>query len=179
MYSTWGWADVGWDSKVCNAMNILCSCCSLGCTFPLGLQDHSIPDSALNASVAETGPANQGRLNNSGFWATWWPNGAWFQVEFKNVTNITAIATQGRPDSDIWVKSYSVYHSFDGQHFQPYHQQVEDSPFWRIPWFCISSFITRPWPKAGVVFFFFFCLWVDFRSYSCWLSSSSRLTYCF
>ena len=71
-------------------------------------------------------PAENARLNSKGAWAPSWKTDAWIQVEFKNMTNITGIATQGRPDYDYWVKSYSVFHSFDGQHFQPYDGQVEN-----------------------------------------------------
>ena len=106
-------------------MNILCCCCSVGCTSSLGLQDHSIPDSALTASSSVGGfHANQARLNNYGGWVPGRQSGAWLQVELENVTKITAIATQGRSFYDNLVGSYSVYHSSDGQHFQPYHQQV-------------------------------------------------------
>ena len=99
--------------------------CSVECSSPLGLQDRSIPDSALTASSAEANyPANRARLNNRGAWEPRSYRGAWFQVEFSNVTNITAIATQGDPTYYGWVKSYSVYHSTDGQYFQPYHPRV-------------------------------------------------------
>ena len=102
-----------------------CYSCFVECSSPLGLQNRSIPDCALTASSASRHwPANQARLNNSGAWVPLSNRGAWFQVEFSNMTNITAIATQGHPDYDYWVKSYSVYHSNDGHKFQPYHQQV-------------------------------------------------------
>ena len=102
----------------------LCYWCSVECSSPLGLENRSIPDSALTASSAESCcPANQARLNNKEAWPPSNVRGAWLQVEFKNTTNVTAIATQGRPDSDIWVRYYYLYHSIDGQIFQP-HQRV-------------------------------------------------------
>ena len=107
------------------AKSFLCYSCFVECSSPLGLQNRSIPDSALTASSAEPCcPANRARLNNSEAWVTNKTRGAWFQVEFNNMTNITEIATQGDPNYDRWVKSYSMYHSIDGQYFQPYDQQV-------------------------------------------------------
>ena len=45
------------------------------------------------------------------------------------MTNITVIATQGDPNYDRWVKSYSVHHSFDGQYFLQYFKRVGNQRF--------------------------------------------------
>ena len=113
-----------------NFKTAYCCWCSVECSSPLGLQDRSIPDSALTASSAEKqGLAGNARLNNSGAWVPTKERGAWFQVEFSNMTNITVIATQGDPNYDRWVKSYSVHHSFDGQYFLQYFKRVGNQRF--------------------------------------------------
>ena len=136
--------DVGcWSrSEIYSVMNTLSLCCwcSVECSSPLGLQDRSIPDSALTAGSAKPCcPATEARLNNAGGWAPSTNLDTWLQIELKYVTKITAIATQGRADLDNWVESYSVRHSFDGQYFQPYYQQVGIWPFQKFPLFLLPA----------------------------------------
>ena len=91
----------------------------------LGMENGQIPDSAISASSsanANSYAPSIGRLHflsaGSGKYGSW-AAGAnnvnqWFQVDFGSWTQILAVATQGRQDSNQWVKSYSLSFSYDG-----------------------------------------------------------------
>ncbi|XP_068739041.1 uncharacterized protein, partial [Montipora capricornis] len=95
------------------------------CMDALGMQFGNLPDSAITGSTSAN--ANSftpyvGRLHflsagsgKQGRWAAG-SNDAnqWFQVDFGSGTKLSAVATQGRQDSDQWVKSYSLSYSYDG-----------------------------------------------------------------
>ncbi|EDO33337.1 predicted protein, partial [Nematostella vectensis] len=99
------------------------------CAAPLGMTDHSIADSSITASSssgASTLPS-QGRLYNrktSSFTGAWLAKNndmeQYFQIDLKKMTKITKVATQGRPDSNQWVKSYRLEYSFNDAYYQPY-----------------------------------------------------------
>ena len=89
------------------------------------MENGQIPDSAISASSsanANSYAPSIGRINflssGSGKYGSW-AAGAnnkeqYFQVDFGGWTQITAVATQGRQDSNQWVKSYSLSFSYDG-----------------------------------------------------------------
>lgn len=91
----------------------------------LGMENGQIPDSAISASSsanANSYAPSIGRIHylssGSGTYGSW-AAGAnnkeqWFQVNLGGWTQITAVATQGRQDSNQWVKSYTLSHSYDG-----------------------------------------------------------------
>ena len=88
------------------------------------MQSGNIPDSAITASSsanANTYAPYVGRLHflssGSGKYGSW-AAGAnnrfqWFQVDFGSWTKISAVETQGRQDSNQWVKTYSLSFSYD------------------------------------------------------------------
>ena len=90
----------------------------------LGMENGQIPDSAITAS--STANANSfapsvGRLHflssGSGKYGSW-AAGAnnenqWLQADFGTWTKISAVATQGRQDSNQWVKTYTLSFSYD------------------------------------------------------------------
>ena len=91
----------------------------------LGMQSGDIPDSAITASSSANAFSHApsvGRLHflsaGSGRYGSWaaGANNAqqWFQVEFGSWTKVTAVATQGRQDSNQWVKTFSMSYSYDG-----------------------------------------------------------------
>ncbi|XP_032236210.2 venom prothrombin activator oscutarin-C non-catalytic subunit [Nematostella vectensis] len=41
-------------------------------------------------------------------------------MDLKQITKIKRVATQGRPDSNQWVKSYRLEYSYDNGYYQPY-----------------------------------------------------------
>ena len=90
----------------------------------LGMQSGDMPDSAITASSSANAVSyapSVGRLHflsaGSGRYGSWaaGANNAqqWFQVDFGSWTKVTAIRTQGRQDSNQWVKTYSISYSYD------------------------------------------------------------------
>ncbi|XP_029202215.2 uncharacterized protein LOC114966489 [Acropora millepora] len=93
------------------------------CIDPLGMQSQDIPNSAITASSSANPNSfapylgRLHRLVSSGKYGSWAAGtnnvNQWFQVDFGTWTKVRAIATQGRQDSNEWVKSYSVTFSYD------------------------------------------------------------------
>ena len=91
----------------------------------LGMENSQIPDSAITASSSYNAISfapSIGRLHflsaGSGKYGSW-AAGAnneyqWFQVDLGSWTKVSAVATQGRQDTDQWVKTYSLSFSYDG-----------------------------------------------------------------
>ncbi|EDO45371.1 predicted protein, partial [Nematostella vectensis] len=98
---------------------------------PLGMENKRIPNGAIRVSSQwdrNHGPANA-RLNKRkqgrriGAWSSRAINlKQWIQVDFRRLTTVRWIATQGRHDLDQWVKSYRVEFGNDGRRFWPYRQ---------------------------------------------------------
>ena len=94
---------------------------SAECNSTLGLGDRSLPDPALNASSAwDDDKAAKARLHRDGGWRADYEAGLWLQVALDNVTNITAIATQGYSSGDYWTKLYRLESGLDGNDWQLY-----------------------------------------------------------
>ena len=92
---------------------------SAECNSTLGLGDGSLPDHALSASSAHK--AAKARLHGDGGWIADYEAGLWLQVALNNVTNITAIATQGYSSRwYYWTKLYNLSSSLDGTDWQLY-----------------------------------------------------------
>ena len=95
------------------------------------MQSGNITDSAITASSSANPNSYApyvGRLHflssGSGKYGSW-AAGAnnlnqWFQVDFGSWAQISAVLTQGRQDSNQWVKSYSLSYSYDGVFFKTY-----------------------------------------------------------
>ena len=78
--------------------------------------------------------ANQGRLHikASGHYQAGWSAALndldeWFQIDLRIQTSVTAVATQGRPAFNQWVTKYKLQYSSDGNSFQVYKQQGQNS----------------------------------------------------
>ena len=94
---------------------------SAECKSTLGLGDGSLPDAALNASSAYAGhEADKARMHRDGGWLARYKAGQWLQVALDNVTNITAIATQGCSSGYFWTKLYNLSSSLDGKSWRRY-----------------------------------------------------------
>ena len=94
---------------------------SAECNSTLGLGDRFLPDPALNASSAwDDDKAAKARLHKDGGWRANHTAGQWLQVALDNVTNITAIATQGYSLGDYWTKLYRLESGLDGNNWQLY-----------------------------------------------------------
>ncbi|EDO45500.1 predicted protein, partial [Nematostella vectensis] len=100
---------------------------------PLGMEDGSIPDSSITASSTWGCPfgcnSYNARLNNQpvsgqhiGAWvAGHRKKGEYLQVDLGQVTWITHVAMQGRPQQNAqWVTEYSVEYSLRGDQWRSY-----------------------------------------------------------
>ena len=93
------------------------------------MESGDIPDSAITASSsanANSYAPSIGRLHflssGSGKYGSW-AAGAnnlnqWFEVDFGGWRKITAVETQGRQDSNQWVKTYSLSFSYEGVFYE-------------------------------------------------------------
>ena len=93
------------------------------------MESGDIPDSAITASSSanvNSYAPSVGRLHflsaGSGKYGSW-AAGAnnqmqWLQADFGGWRKVTAVLTQGRQDSNQWVKSYSLTYSYDGVFFK-------------------------------------------------------------
>ena len=79
--------------------------------------------------------AYQARLNFKGYgskWGGWLADkedaNQWLQIAFRaSNIQITRIATQGRADRYQWVTKYKLQYSDDGQNFQYYREEGENT----------------------------------------------------
>ena len=92
----------------------------------LGVEDDSvIGDGQLRSSTAMAGhEAWRGRLNGAGNWKPEKNDPApVYLVKFYSPVNISYIATQGAPDEDCWVTSFTLRYKLDqGSNFTDYPQ---------------------------------------------------------
>lgn len=99
------------------------------CNKPLGLQNRRIPDSRITASsewnhfhaarFGRLGQVKHGRF--VGAWCARHNNHLqWFKVDFGRPMKITKVATQGRQDTNQWVKSFYLSSSQDNVHWEMY-----------------------------------------------------------
>ena len=101
------------------------------------MQSGVIKDSQITASSEwdANHAAIQGRLNfkagggKQGGWSAR-KNDAnqWLQIDFKTITNIRGIATQGRNANNQWVTKYKLQYSKDGVNFNYYTEPGHNSP---------------------------------------------------
>ncbi|KAJ7390433.1 EGF-like repeat and discoidin I-like domain-containing protein 3 [Desmophyllum pertusum] len=105
------------------------------CMDALGMQNGQIPDSAITASSSANAVSyapSIGRLyflsagsGKYGSWAAGANNvNQWFQVDMGSWTKISAVSTQGRQDSNQWVKSYSLSFSYDGVFWETVNNEL-------------------------------------------------------
>ncbi|XP_033111313.1 lactadherin-like [Anneissia japonica] len=90
---------------------------------PLGMESRDIPSGDIESSSKwdnAHGP-RRARLNNikdsdgRGAWSSRYnTNSQWIQVNFRKLTNISGVITQGRSDVSQWVESYQVLYSTNG-----------------------------------------------------------------
>ncbi|XP_071836091.1 uncharacterized protein [Apostichopus japonicus] len=102
----------------------------------LGMEDKSIPDSALNASSCAnnaTDCALYSRLNAVNDTPCWMTesdsNFEWLQIGFDDSITLRAIATQGHPDSSGYVTSYSIAYSNNGTNWAYYRELGQRTVF--------------------------------------------------
>ncbi|KAL9959225.1 hypothetical protein ACROYT_G036322 [Oculina patagonica] len=91
--------------------------CETGCIEALGMENSKVPDSSIQASSEfDQGlKASNGRLRSNAAWSAGVSDThPWFEVDFGNLTAVSAIATQGRPNINQWITEYRISYSYDG-----------------------------------------------------------------
>ena len=118
------------------------------------MESGDIPDSTITASSsanANSFAASVGRLHflsaGSGKYGSW-AAGAnnlmqWLQVNFGSWTKVSAVATQGRQDSNQWVKTYSVSFSYDGVFYETVNDEHGSKKVKILLILCVFAFIVR------------------------------------
>ncbi|KXJ06226.1 Venom prothrombin activator oscutarin-C non-catalytic subunit [Exaiptasia diaphana] len=93
------------------------------------MQSRAIPDSSITASTSHfrNHEPQLARLHirssrgKAGSWvAGRQRSGEWLQVDLGKVTKVQAVATQGRYDTNQWVRSYTLQYSNNGKTFKKY-----------------------------------------------------------
>lgn len=105
------------------------------CSVPLGMEDRRIPGSAITASSSVNGshgPSNAplNFLNKGNDISAWCPKinskNQWLQIDLREITAVTKVATQGRYNSEDRVTTYTLSYSVDGIHWAGYKQRAMD-----------------------------------------------------
>ncbi|XP_028417633.1 uncharacterized protein LOC114542082, partial [Dendronephthya gigantea] len=106
--------------------------CNLGETT-LGIEDGRIGSTQLISSTVWSpsySAARGGRLYDAGAWIALANDlNQWMQVDLGRREVVTGIATQGRSNSNQWVKTYLVSYSLDGRIFNTYQSDGVDKTF--------------------------------------------------
>lgn len=95
------------------------------CRVPLGVEDKRITNGQLTASTYYNSNLSpwHGRLNHRWSWSVRTRNNKqWLQVNFQQIYRISGICTQGRQDSDQWVKSYTLTYGLNAMDFVPFKE---------------------------------------------------------
>ena len=78
------------------------------------MESEQISDNKITAS-SQTSQAKNGRLNNRGSWcAATSDTNRYLQIDLQTLHIICAVSTQGNPQSDDWVETYTLQLSTDG-----------------------------------------------------------------
>lgn len=103
------------------------------CQGALGMESRTIKNAQITASSQwdQNHAAIQGRLNfqtsgiKQGAWsARFNDKNQWLQIDLQAVyTKVTAVASQGRHQSNQWVTKYTLQFSNDGIFFQNYREE--------------------------------------------------------
>jgi len=103
-----------------------------GCLAPLGMQDGTIPNSAITSSESQAGrgPENA-RLDNGQGWYTNEKTDSrdYLQINLGGLFYVTKIATQGAPCCDVMVTNYTLQYSKDGATWREYQDKCSKTYF--------------------------------------------------
>jgi len=97
------------------------------------MENFKITPAQITASsqYSENHARNYARLHykgNKGAWATAVNDlNQWIQIDFGIETTVSYVATQGRYNNSQWVTQYKLQYSNDGNSFQVFKQQEENT----------------------------------------------------
>ena len=101
----------------------------------LGIGSGKIPDNSITASSGVS-EAKNGRLNEIKAWCTSTGEAnPYLQIDLETIHIVCAVSTQGNPNADQWIETYTIQVSTDGTTWKDYANKVR---------FCIPSTLSMP-----------------------------------
>ena len=105
----------------------------------LGIGSGNILDNSITAS-SERSDAKNGRLNEIKAWcASTGDANPYLQIDLETIHIVCAVSTQGNPNADQWIETYTIQVSEDGTTWTDYKEHGQN----KVP-FCIPSILSMP-----------------------------------
>ena len=99
----------------------------------LGIGSGKIPDNNITAS-SEISEAKNGRLNEIKAWcASTGDAKPYLQVHLETIHIVCAVSTQGNPNADQWIETYTIQVSTDGTTWTNYKEHGQNKVSFYIP----------------------------------------------
>ena len=105
----------------------------------LGIGSGKIPDNSISASSGVS-EAKNGRLNKIKAWcASTGEANPYLQIDLETIHIVCAVSTQGNPNADQWIETYTIQVSTDGTNWTDYKEHGQNKVR-----FCIPSTLSMP-----------------------------------
>ena len=105
----------------------------------LGIGSGKIPDNSITAS-SEVSEAKNGRLNEIKAWCASTEDAKpYLQIDLETIHIVCAVSTQGNPNADQWIETYTIQVSTDGTTWTDYKEHGHNKVS-----FCIPSTLSMP-----------------------------------
>ena len=99
----------------------------------LGIGSGKIPDNSITAS-SEISEAKNGRLNEIKAWcASTGEANPYLQIDLETIHIVCAVSTQGNPNADQWIETYTIQVSTDGTTWTDYKEHGQNKVRFCIP----------------------------------------------
>ena len=99
----------------------------------LGIGSGKIPDNDMNASSGIS-EAKNGRLNEIKAWcASTGEANPYLQIDLETIHIVCAVSTQGNPNADQWIETYTIQVSTDGTNWTDYKEHGQNKVRFYIP----------------------------------------------
>ena len=105
----------------------------------LGIGSGKISDNNITASSGVS-EAKNGRLNEMKAWcASSGDAKPYLQIDLETIHIVCAVSTQGNPNADQWIETYTIQVSTDGTTWKDYKENRQNKVR-----FCIPSSLSMP-----------------------------------
>ena len=99
----------------------------------LGIGSGKIPDNSTTASSGVS-EAKNGRLNEIKAWCTSTGEAnPYLQIDLETIHIVCAVSTQGNPNADQWIETYTIQVSTDGTTWTNYKEHGQNKVCFYIP----------------------------------------------
>ena len=99
----------------------------------LGIGSGKIPDNSITASSGVS-EAKNGRLNEIKAWCTSTGEAnPYLQIDLETIHIVCAVSTQGNPNADQWIETYTIQVSTDGTTWKDYKEHRQNKVRFYIP----------------------------------------------